>query len=112
MDEKREVDIRFYEDWDKNEKFVQQCLNEEKEWLKTLESFAYRKFVDWDWKKTFNSIEEAMEFLLGHCENNRQLWVLTLRQNRDLLKILQNVNHKIKKEMLINARTKNIKKPN
>ena len=31
MDEKREVDIRFYEDWDKNEKFVQQCLNEEKE---------------------------------------------------------------------------------
>ena len=66
MDEKREVDIRFYEDWDKNEKFVQQCLNEEKEWLKTLESFAFRKFVDWDWKKTFNSIEEAMEFLLGH----------------------------------------------
>ena len=54
MDEKREVDIRFYEDWDKNEKFVQQCLNEEKEWLKTLESFAFRKFVDWDWKKTFN----------------------------------------------------------
>ena len=53
-----------------------------------------------------------MEFLLGHCENNRQLWVLTLRQNRDLLKILQNVNHKIKKEMLINARTKNIKRPN
>ena len=45
MDEKREVDIRFYEDWDKNEKFVQQCLNEEKEWLKTLESFAFRKFV-------------------------------------------------------------------
>ena len=66
MDEKREVDIRFYEDWDKNEKFVQQCLNEEKEWLKTLESFALRKFVDGDWKKTFNSIEEAMEFLLGH----------------------------------------------
>ena len=29
MDEKREVDIRFYEDWDKNEKFVQQCLNED-----------------------------------------------------------------------------------
>ena len=112
MDEKREVDIRFYEDWDKNEKFVQQCLNEEKEGRKTLESFAFRKFVDWDWKKTFNSIEEAMEFLLGHCENNRQLWVLTLRQNRDLLKILQNVNHKIKKEMLINARTKNIKRPN
>ena len=89
MDEKREEDIRFYEDWDKNEIFVQQCLNEEKEWLKTLESFAFRKFVDWDWKKTFNSIEEAMEFLLGHCENNRQLWVLTLRQIRDLLKILQ-----------------------
>ena len=62
MDE-RERDIRFYEDWDKNEKFVQQCLNEEKEWLKTLESFAFRKFVDWDWKKTFNSIEKQWNFV-------------------------------------------------
>ena len=25
-----EEDTRFFKDWDKNEKFVQQCLNEEK----------------------------------------------------------------------------------
>jgi len=105
-------DPRFFKDWRENEKFVNDNLKLDEQLIKQLHSFAYRKFVDWDWKKTFNSIEEAMEFLLGHCENNRQLWVLTLRQNRDLLKILQNVNHKIKKEMLINARTKNIKKPN
>ncbi len=53
-----------------------------------------------------------MEFLLSHLENNRQLWVLTLQQNKDLLKILKNVNHKIEKEMITNVSRYNNKKPN
>ncbi len=62
------------------------ALNEEEDMIKILTSYSTRKFNDWDWKKNFKSIEEAMEFLLGHLENNRQLWVLTLQQNKDLIK--------------------------
>ena len=36
----------------------------------------------------------------------------TLEQNRDLLKILKNVNHKIEKEMITNVRPNRNKKPN
>ena len=105
-------DPRFFKDWRENEKFVNDNLKLDEQLIKQLHSFAYRKFDDWDLKKNFKTIEEAMKFLISHCENNRQLWALTLEQNRDLLKILKNVNHKIEKEMITNVRPNRNKKPN
>ena len=96
-------DPRFFKEWRKNEKFVNDALKLDEDMIKLLTSYSTKKFKDWNWKKNFKSIERAMEFLLSHLENNRQLWVLTLQQNKDLLKILKNVNHKIEKEMITNV---------
>ena len=105
-------DPRFFKEWRKNEKFVNDALKLDEDMIKLLTSYSTKKFKDWNWKKHFKSIERAMEFLLSHLENNRQLWVLTLEQNKDLLKILKNVNHKIEKEMITNVRPNRNKKPN
>ena len=105
-------DPRFFKEWRKNEKFVNDDLKLDEDMIKLLTSYSTKKFKDWNWKKNFKSIERAMEFLLSHLENNRQLWVLTLQQNKDLLKILKNVNHKIEKEMITNVSRYNNKKPN
>ena len=102
-------DPRFFKEWRKNEKFVNDALKLDEDMIKL---YSTKKFKDWNWKKNFKSIERAMEFLLSHLENNRQLWVLTLQQNKDLLKILKNVNHKIEKEMITNVSRYNNKKPN
>ena len=103
---------RFLKEWRKNEKFVNDALKLDEDMIKLLTSYSTKKFKDWNWKKHFKSIEVAIEFLLSHLENNRQLWVLTLEQNKDLLKILKNVNHKIEKEMITNVRPNRNKKPN
>ena len=105
-------DPRFFKEWRKNEKFVNDALKLDEDMIKLLTSYSTKKFKDWNWKKNFKSIERAMEFLLSHLENNRQLWVLTLQQNKDLLKILKNVNHKIEKEMITNVSRCNNEKPN
>ena len=49
-----------------------------------ISKFAYKNFGQWNWKSKFKTKDKAIEFLLSHLENNRQLWVLTLKHNRSL----------------------------
>jgi|TARA_E500000318_G_scaffold92282_1_gene90831 hypothetical protein len=57
-----------------------------------LSRFAYRSFDQWDWKSKFKTKDKAIEFLLSHLENNRQLWVTTLRHNRSLLNQVRHIH--------------------
>ena len=57
-----------------------------------ISKFAYRNFSQWNWKSKFKTKDKAIEFLLSHLENNRQLWVTTLRHNRSLLNQVRHIH--------------------
>ena len=62
-----------------------------------ISKFAYKNFGQWNWKSKFKTKDKAIEFLLSHLENNRQLWVLTLKHNRSLanqIRIEKLIRHK------------------
>lgn len=57
-----------------------------------ISKFAYKNFGQWNWKSKFKTKDKAIEFLLSHLENNRQLWVTTLRHNRSLLNQVRHIH--------------------
>lgn len=77
-----------------------------------LSRFAYRSFDQWDWKSKFKTKDKAIEFLLSHLENNRQLWVLTLKHNRSLANQIR-IEKLIRQKEYYNGRSKSKdRKPN
>ena len=78
----------------------------------TISKFAYKNFGQWNWKSKFKTKDKAIEFLLSHLENNRQLWVLTLKHNRSLanqIRIEKLINQK---EYYNGKRSSKDRKPN
>ena len=77
-----------------------------------LSRFAYRSFDQWDWKSKFKTKDKAIEFLLSHLENNRQLWVLTLKHTRSLANQIR-IEKLIRQKEYYNGRSKSKdRKPN
>ena len=77
-----------------------------------LSRFAYRSFDQWDWKSKFKTKDKAIEFLLSHLENNRQLWVLTLKHNRSLANQIRIEKLIRQKEYYNGTRKSKDRKPN
>ena len=46
-------DPRFFKEWRKNEKFVNDALKLDEDMIKLLTSYSTKKFKDWNWKKEF-----------------------------------------------------------
>ena len=46
-------DPRFFKEWRKNEKFVNDALKLDEDMIKLLTSYSTKKFKDWNWKKNF-----------------------------------------------------------
>ena len=67
----------------------------------TLESTEVADFNDWKWMKTFDNLEEASGFLLGHLKRTRELLKFGLEINKRLLQKLEDQStHKTKGELL------------
>ena len=63
----------------------------------TLESTEVADFNDWKWMKTFDNLEEASGFLLGHLKRTRELLKFGLVINKKLLEKLEDQStHKTK----------------
>ena len=77
-----------------------------------ISKFAYRNFGQWDWKSKFKTKDKAIEFLLSHLENNRQLWVLTLKHNRSLANQIRIEKLTRQKEYYNGTRKSKDRKPN
>ena len=58
------------------------------------------EFDDWKWFKTFDNLEEATGFLLGHLKRTRELLKYGLVVNKKLLEKLEvkSTDHKTLKE--------------
>ena len=54
-----------------------------------LESTKVAEFNDWKWFKTFDNLEEASGFLLGHLKRTRELLKFGLEINKRLLQKLE-----------------------
>jgi len=54
-----------------------------------LESTEVAEFDDWKWFKTFDNLEEASGFLLGHLKRTRELLKFGLEINKRLLQKLE-----------------------
>ena len=67
-----------------------------------LESTKVAEFNDWKWFKTFDNLEEASGFLLGHLKRTRELLKFGLEINKRLLQKLEEdqSTHKTKGELL------------
>ena len=77
-----------------------------------ISKFAYRNFSQWNWKSKFKTKDKAIEFLLSHLENNRQLWVLTLKHNRSLANQIRIEKLIRQKEYYNGTRKSKDRKPN
>jgi len=54
-----------------------------------LESTKVAEFNDWKWAQTFDNLEEATGFLLGHLKRTRELLKFGLEINKRLLQKLE-----------------------
>ena len=93
--------------WDLDEK---NSYREPHRFIKQLAPEHYHapefvKLNNWNWKKNFNSLEEATEFLLNYC---RELGPLSeeclqrLTRNADTIRQLTNTNKKLRRSLLTN----------
>ena len=57
--------------------------------VKCLESTKVAEFNDWKWAQTFDNLEEAPGFLLGHLKRTRELLKFGLVINKKLLEKLE-----------------------
>ena len=73
----------------------------------TLESTEVADFNDWKWMKTFDNLEEASGFLLGHLKRTRELLKFGLVINKKLLEKLEDQSTQSNKgELLCNKQRK------
>lgn len=76
--------------------------------INDMENSNVASFNDWKWFKTFDNLEEATGFLLGHLKRTRELLKYGLTVNKKLLEKLEDksINHKLKKECYYGNETK------
>ena len=70
-----------------NQEFFKKQIKEDEELLKQIKKYVVVPYKDWDWKNktNFKKVEEVNEFLLAQLENKRQVMLILIRQNKDLL---------------------------
>ena len=70
-----------------NMQFFKKQIKEDEELLKQFKKYVVVPYKDWDWKNktNFKKVEEVNEFLLAQLENKRQVMLILIRQNKDLL---------------------------
>ena len=70
-----------------NQEFFKKQIKEDEELLKQIKKYVVVPDKDWDWKNktNFKKVEEVNEFLLAQLENKRQVMLILIRQNKDLL---------------------------
>ena len=75
--------------------------------VKCLENTKVAEFNDWKWAQTFDNLEEATGFLLGHLKRIRELLKFGLVINKKLLEKLEDQSTQPNKgELLCNKQRK------
>ena len=82
--------------------------------INDIDNSGVAEFNDWKWANSFDNLEEATGFLLGHLKRTRELLKCGLIVNKKLLEKLEDTstNHKTLKESYYGTNKKTKRKIN